>query len=79
MSTREIINPYATYYLHEIARKGWLGSTSPFVCRRLITEFREVLNPKFIGTGRSTRIFVAGKDIQEFQRRDMIVRKRHDP
>lgn len=65
-----LISPKTPYYFHHIVREGWLGSTSPFICRRMLTESKGVLNPVFIGSGRSTRILILGKDILEYQRRE---------
>lgn len=56
------------YYLHQVAREGWLGSRSVFVCRRIITEHKKVLKPRFIGIGKATRITILGADILNFQK-----------
>lgn len=66
MSVLKKIDPAAEYFLHRIAREGWLGTKSVFVCRRMLVEHEKTLKPRFVGSGRATRILVSGKNIIHF-------------
>ncbi len=55
-----------TYYFTSIARNGWLGSTSVFTCKRIITECKDILRPEYVGVGRATRILITGEDLLKF-------------
>ncbi|MDE1944794.1 MAG: hypothetical protein KGI03_00780 [Patescibacteria group bacterium] len=79
MKNARIVDQYQKYFLTEIAREGWLGTRSPFVVRRILTEHKDILKPQFIGKGRSTRILVSGADIQRFQRREAVLANRKTP
>lgn len=71
-----MIDSHSVYYLHQIAREGWLGTKSPYIVRRIITEHKEDLKPEFIGQGRSTRILVHGASLQRFQRKQVVLARR---
>lgn len=55
-----------TYYFNAVVREGWLGSKSPFVCKRLLAEHHDLLAPQFVGQGRATRIMLEGANIASF-------------
>lgn len=74
-----MVDQYRKYYLTEVVRHGWLGTTSPFVARRLLTEHKALLQPSYMGHGRSTRIIISGAAIQRFQRRGAILANRKKP
>lgn len=58
----------ADHYFSAVVRNGWLGSTSPFVCKRIHMEYAGTLKPRYVGQGRATRILIAGNDIETFKK-----------
>lgn len=61
------IDAQKNYYLNAVVKAGWLGSTSPFICRRIVMEYGHILKPQFIGSGRATRIIIKGDRINTFR------------